>query len=137
MPTIEQQRAFDDAFLEFGRTHPDFLEKLAQAQKRAADGNIDLPIAARDEIKALGKDGPQTLYTILTDEHEAAALHVAPGLDHIDDDRARDRVRRIHSRDKRNGKYQASEYNPFASLSATDLGLWSRKDDIRSGKRRR
>ncbi len=74
---------------------------------------------------------PDVLYTILTDEKEQAALHVANG-ERVNDARAVDRVRRIHSRIKRHDTFKTITQNP----DEVEAYLAQRREDRRSGKRR-
>lgn len=133
VPTDEQKRRFVARAAEFAKTHPDFPERIAQAQARVKADKVDLPLAAANEIIRLGS--PETFYTILTNSQEAARFHVAEG-EYSNAERDADKVRRLHSRLVRNQTFQTAGQERAAEREAQEY-LEKRREAFRSGKRRR
>jgi len=113
---------------EFLKTHPDFFDVLNDAEQRLKNvSGPTLPDDAKDEIERLAR--PDVAYFLALPENQSEAHSLLS----LKGGRVREKIRRIASRIDRHGTFKEVDDTP----SEVDFYLRERREDFRTGKRRR
>lgn len=128
--TDKDMRQWGEEVMRFAATHPDYNEVLEAAVKRG----LYLSQAFVSEMVRL--KSPETVYYLAKHDAESRTVFNSKDGEYVNPELAADKVRRLNSRIARNQTFQTAGQVQGEQREMSEY-LEKRREDFRSGKRRR